>query len=443
MFMLQKAPLIGNGDLTLLALGESGARMWMGDALLESIAWKQKNSQFDIVLTAGEAQESLCLSLQYNTDLFERETIRRMLARFETLIAGILTAPHEAVNFLSMLDAAERRQLMFASNGHATGPRTDPGAEGECIHTLFEIQAHRTPVATALVFNDEEISYEDLNRRANQVAHYLRRCGVGPESPVAICMERSLEMVIGILGILKADGAYVPLAMTYPHDRLLTLLSNCGASVLVSKQWISALCGHFSVRPVEVVCLDTERQQLLDEDGSTPENHTTAQNAAYLIYTSGSTGGPKGVMVQHGSVANLFAGMDRVIGCHPEDTLLAVTSISFDNSGLELFWTLTRGARVGLLSEQMPNPGLPSTHPHVAREIQFSLFYFSSDSPGTQAAQYRLVTEGARFAAPNGFTAVWTPERHFHEFGVLYPNPSVMSAMLAGITERIAIPARR
>src|SRR5258708_38629339 len=146
-------------------------------------------------------------------------------------------------------------------------------------------------------------------------------------------------------------------------------------------------------------------------------------------------------MVQHGSVANLFAGMDRVIGCHPEDALLAVTSISFDISVLELFWTLTRGGRVVLMSEQMLNPGLPSTHPPVAREIQFSLFYFASDSPGTQAAQYRLVTEGARFADRNGFTAVWTPERHFHEFGGLYPNPSVTSAALATVTERIQLRA--
>lgn len=435
MFMLHKAPAVADTDLALFALGEPGGELHLGDILLESLEFAPQAAQFDLTLAVAEASGSLHASLQYNTDLFDASTVTRMLGHFASMLEGAILHPEQPVALLPLLTEAERQQLLVEwNNTSAAGPEA-----GTCIHHLFESQAARTPHAAALVFERLAFTFDELNRLANRAAHHLRSLGVGPETPVAVMLERSPNLVVSLLAILKAGGAYVPLDPAYPPDRLSYMLNDCGAQVLIADRHLASVVAGLDSRAIHTVLLDSACQSFAYEDDHNPINVATGQNLAYIIYTSGSTGVPKGVMVQHSSVVNFFGGMDRSVQCSERDTLLAVTSISFDISVLELFWTLSRGARVVLLRDPAASPvSLPR---RFSKQMQFSIFYFASDSPEPQADKYRLILEGAKFADRHGFTAVWTPERHFHEFGGLYPNPSVLSATLAGITERVQIRA--
>ena len=433
MFAFQKSPLLNKEGLAAFALGEEGGRMKLGELVLESMPVAQRVAQFDLTLLMAEVAGGLTGSLQYNTDLFEAATIARMAGHFESLLQGISADPHQRLVDLPLLTDAESRQLIDEWN--ATGSEVSQPA---LLHELFEAQARRTPDSIAVVWNDEEVTFRDLNRRANQLAHYLKRLGVGPETLVGICVERSVEMVVGLLGILKAGAAYVPLEPSYPKERLAFMLADAGIAVLLTQQKLAQ-----GVHPGEVqtVLLDASQRLIAQEKETNVDSGVTPSNLAYVIYTSGSTGKPKGVMISHEAVINFCHGMDQRVGCDASDTLLAVTGISFDISVLELFWTLTRGAKVVLISEEAGGASGRPKLPKIRREMQFSLFYFASNDAEATTDRYRLLMEGAKYADQHDFAAVWTPERHFHAFGGLYPNPSVMSAALAAITERVQIRA--
>jgi natural product biosynthesis luciferase-like monooxygenase protein len=396
---------------------------------LEPLPLAQQVAQFDLTLTVSESRGAVTASLEYSTDLFEAATIERMAGHYQTLLRGIAARPAQRVSDLPLLTEGERRQLL--TDWNAT-ERDFP--EERCVHELFEQQAERTPDAAAVVFEDEQLTYGELNRRANRLANHLRRLGVGPESRVGICVGRSTELVVGLLGILKAGGAYVPLDPEYPQGRLGMMLEEAGLAALVTQR---RTLTRLPPQPVQTVCLDSDRERVGQESDENPVNLTSSNNLAYVIYTSGSTGRPKGVMLCHRGVVNFFVGMDERLGCRSSDTLLAVTSVSFDISVLELLWTLARGARVVILGEQAASPA--ARRGGSDRRLQFSLFYFASDDSEATGDKYRLLLEGAKFADRHGFTAVWTPERHFHAFGGLYPNPSVVSAALATVTERVQL----
>ena len=306
----------------------------------------------------------------------------------------------------------------------------------DCIHHAFEAQVARTPDAIALSFEAEELSYAALNARANQLAHVLISMGVGPDMPVALCARRSPGLVVGALGILKAGGAYVPMDPDYPSDRLAHFLSDSGARVIVSER---ALRDSLPTHQGDIVLLDTDAR--LDQAPDTnPQTDVTADHLAYLIYTSGSTGRPKGVMVEHGNVANFFAGMDERIAHDPPGVWLALTSLSFDISVLELFWTLARGFKVVLQGDADRTMVARGAGPVSDRRMDFSLMYWGNDDgPGPQ--KYRLLLEGAKFADTHGFCAIWTPERHFHAFGGPFPNPAVTGAAVAAVTRNLAVRA--
>jgi natural product biosynthesis luciferase-like monooxygenase protein len=241
-------------------------------------------------------------------------------------------------------------------------------------------------------------------------------------------------MLVGLLGILKAGGAYVPLDPTYPNERLALMVEDAGISVLLTQE---RLRGSLPAGDARVVCLDRGRPTWRGlgraASGVKPEN------LAYVIYTSGSTGKPKGVMVEHRNVVNFFAGMDRDLGREP-GVWLAVTSISFDISVLELFWPLTAGFKVVIQGDEDRAPARPRPR-REGRDLDFSLFYFANNNGGDARETYEILVEGTKFADSHGFSAVWTPERHFHPFGGIFPNPSVASAFLAGITGRVHIRA--
>src|SRR5688572_13018847 len=330
-----------------------------------------------------------------------------------------------------------------------------------CLQWRLEAAVDRSPEAVALIDGTVEVTYAELERRTNQVARHLRRLGVGPEKLVGICTARTADMVVGMLGALKAGGAYVPLDPAYPRERLAFMLEDAAAPVLLTQERLLELLPDYRG---SVVCIDrVEAAGGPDEDvlaggRVNPDEVLRPDHLAYVIYTSGSTGRPKGVMVEHRNVMNFFAGMDARLlpaaeGTASPGTWLAVTSLSFDISVLELLWTLSRGFAVVIHSESRTAapaaPAVPAIAPASApaRPLEFSLFYFSADAEADATAsngpgsRYRLLLEGARFADTHGFTAVWTPERHFHAFGGLYPNPSVTGAAVAAVTSRIQIRA--
>lgn len=434
MLMFQRSHLRGGAGLASFALGESNALLNLQGLELESISLNQRIAQFDLTLIMAEVGDQLEASLQYNTDLFDAGTIVRFAEHFVTLLEAAIANPDLDVSEMPLLTKAQRHQMLNEWNRtRADYPRD------LCIHHLFEAQVDRSSDAIAVVFEDAELSSGELNRRANQLAHHLLALGVEPGMRVGIWIERSLEMMVGLFGVLKAGAAYVPLDPAYPGERLALILAEAKTAALITK---SRLLGSLPEQRNRTVCLDLDWDAIARESEENPLSGAIPQSIAYTIYTSGSTGKPKGVMITHRSVVNFFDGIDRSAGRGDQDVMLAVTSISFDISVLELFWTLTRGIKVVLLSEEAVVRTSPQARQaRRQKDLQFSLFYFANSDSADADDKYRLLLEGAKFADRHGFAAVWTPERHFHAFGGLYPNPSVISAALAVLTERIQLRA--
>jgi natural product biosynthesis luciferase-like monooxygenase protein/amino acid adenylation domain-containing protein len=432
MLVFQKAQLLEEEGLGSFTLGETGARMQLGGLSIESLALQQRVAQFDLTLTVTEIEKGLSATLEYNTDLFEAATIARMVEHFQILLNDIGTNPSRRISSFKLLTAEERQQLVKWNDTAADF------SAGSAIHELFEEQVARTPESVALIFEEHELSYDQLNRRANQLARYLQLLGVGADSRVALLLNRSVEMVVALLAILKAGAAYVPLDPTYPTERLESVIDASGIKVILTNQ---TLIEGLSRNGAEEVLLDNDWERISQEQSTNLTSRVVPENLAYVIYTSGSTGKPKGVMISHRNVVNFFTGMDKCLGDEKPGVWLAVTSISFDISVLELLWTLSRGFRVVVQREQPVHVAQLPAKKTVNRPMEFSLFYFASDGTGGSENRYRLLFEGSKFADENGFLAVWTPERHFHAFGDLYPNPSVTGAAIAMITKRIQIRA--
>ena len=367
--------------------------------------------------------------LHYDANKITAEDARAMAERVHAIAERIAVLPGTAMlQQVPALTDQEREQVLYGWNG--TGTPFDP----VCMHNAFETQVDRTPDAVALVCDAVSLTYSELNARANKAAHVLIGLGVAPGMLVGLCLHRNLDLVVGALAILKAGGAYVPMDPAYPADRLALFMQDSGAKVVVTQ---TGLVASLETYGAQILCLDADPRLGL-ADVANPKTAVSPADLAYVIYTSGSTGRPKGVMVEHRNVANFFVGMDQRLG--PDGGVwLAVTSLSFDISVLELFWTLARGFKVVLASDE--NRALVSgggTGP--VQPMDFSLYYWGNDD-GAGAKKYQLLLEGAKFADTNGFCAVWTPERHFHAFGGPYPNPAVTGAAVAAVTKNIAVRA--
>ncbi|WP_257475544.1 AMP-binding protein [Bacillus sp. FDAARGOS_1420] len=297
-------------------------------------------AKFDLSLTAYEVDEGLFVSFEYNKDLFDSSTIARMADHFENWLNEIAFHPDKSYTKLSMLSDTERKQLLEEWND------TDVVYGHESmIHELFEKQVARTPDAVAVVYEGGKLTYQELNEKSNQLAHYLQKRGIGPESLVGICIERSPDMIIGLFGILKAGGAYVPLDPSYPENRLRYILENSQIQVLLTKEALQ----DWLPKDIQAICLDRDQVMISKESNLTPVSEVTANNLAYIIYTSGSTGNPKGVMIEHHSVINRLQWMQKKYPLSEEDAILQKTPFSFDVSVWELFWWSFVGARVCLL----------------------------------------------------------------------------------------------
>jgi aspartate racemase len=306
-------------------------------------------AKFDLTLSMVEDAEGLKGTFEYNTDLFDEATVTRMADHFQVLLEGVVADPDQRLSGLPLLTDVERHQLLVEWNEtQAEYP------EDKCIHELFEAQVEQTPEATAVIFEEERLTYQKLNCRANQLAHHLRGLGVGPEVLVGICLERSLEMVIGLLGILKAGGAYVPLDPAYPKERLASMLEDAEVPVLLTQ---ARLAPELPDHGAKIVSLDTDWTIIARESDQAPVSRTTADNLAYVIYTSGSTGKPKGVQILHRAVVNFLTSMRRQPGLTDQDALLSVTTLSFDIAVLELFLPLSVGARTVVVSREVAVDG--------------------------------------------------------------------------------------
>lgn len=304
-------------------------------------------SQLVMVISKDDAH-STC-RWAYDPRLLDEDSVNSMLHQFITLLHGVTANAEQPLMALPLLTEAERYQLLVTWNDTAIDYPKEV-----CLHQLFEAQVERTPQAIAVVFDphpqdafggsqEEHLTYWELNRRANQLAHHLRRLGVGPETLVGICMERSLEMVVGLLGILKAGGAYVPLDPAYPKERLAFMVGDAQSPVLLTQQaLVEALpkCGR------RMVCLDTVWGTIASESDENPRSGVTPDNLAYVIYTSGSTGRPKGVMISHRAICNHMLWMQMTFPLTETDAVLQKTPFSFDASVWEFYAPLLAGARL-------------------------------------------------------------------------------------------------
>jgi amino acid adenylation domain-containing protein len=318
-----------------------GFRMAMGGQPVELFPLEHHIARTELELTMVEAGGGLMSCLLYNTDLFDAATIVRLAGHFETLLKGIVADRRQRLADLPLLTAAQTRQLVVDWNETASAPPDE-----SCIHQLFEAQAERTPEATALESPDGLMTYRELNRRANQLAHYLRGLGAGPETLVALCVERSPEMMIGLLGILKAGCAYLPLDPAYPKDRLAFMVDDAQASLVLTEQRLAdRVPADGSAR---IIALDAHAGSIsLQSDANCPSG-VRPGNLAYVIYTSGSTGKPKGVEIEHRGVCNLARAQARAFDVRSDSRVLQFASLSFDASVSEIFMALTTGAALCL-----------------------------------------------------------------------------------------------
>ncbi|MEW7293170.1 amino acid adenylation domain-containing protein [Aquimarina sp. 2304DJ70-9] len=383
-------------------------------------------SKLDLSLQVYEATDELQLQFEYSTQLFKEETIQRFISYFNEIISEVTSNPVIAINDIETLPEKEKQTLLVEFN-----TTTKDFSEQETVVSLFEKQALKTPNKIAVVYEGQTLTYQDIDEKSNQLAHYLKNsCQIEKNDVVGFMMDRSESLVIGLLGILKAGAAYLPIDPAYPKERISYVLQDSGAKVLLIDEEIES---EVTIDK-KVVYLS----QTVNEKKTNPSNHIRPDDTCYLIYTSGSTGKPKGVVITHQNVVNFIAGISDRIPATEKDAMLAVTSTSFDISVLELFWTICNGVEIVIHPSNVSLSGLDR---YVAGEdlsMDFSLFFFSSYN-NKEADKYNLLLESAKFADKAGFNAVWTPERHFHEFGGLYPNPSITSAALAMITDQVEL----
>jgi amino acid adenylation domain-containing protein len=339
MFAVQNAPVaplkLAGIEITPLEFPDAGP-------VPLGIPWRA--TRVDLEAHLWEQPDGLLATLAYNTDLIDKATVVRMLGHFQALLEGIVIDPDRRVSDLPLLTAPELRQVLVEWNDTARQFPADLR-----VDELFEAQVERTPDAVALVFGDQHLTYRELNRRANQVARYLRGPGVGPEVIVGVCLNRSLEMVVALLGVLKAGGAYLPLDPTLPGERLAFMVQDARVPVIVTEQQLAT---RIAAHDARVILIDSDWGQIARQQGDKPVAGAKPENLAYVIYTSGSTGNPKGVMVEHKGVSNLCQVLVQTFDVGPGSRVLQFASLGFDASVTEIFMALVSGAALYLAPQE-------------------------------------------------------------------------------------------
>ncbi len=390
----------------------------------------QQESQFDLILEAVRTADGLRLAFKFRRDRYSRRSVRGLRETYAFFLDSLRSrGERDSLFTAELLTPAQLEERARWNDTEREFPRDAR------IDAAILDQVERTPDRIALVFEDRRLSYLELQERILELARRLRSRGAGPGVRVGIYLRRSLEMAIALPAVLAAGAAYIPLDPDYPAERLAFITQDADLQLIISDEGETP--PGFAPGDPRLISPQPDEAESLSAigDGATGGRQARPEDPAYILYTSGSTGRPRGVVVSHRNVVNFFAGMDDRIepGTDHPGVWLAVTSISFDISVLELLWTLSRGFTVVIQADDAP----PT---RSVRELDFSVFYFAGDdSAGSDA--YRLLLEGAKFADDRGFAGVWLPERHFHRFGGLFPNPSVTAAALAVLTKRIRIRA--
>jgi amino acid adenylation domain-containing protein len=316
---------------------------------LSQFEFDSKTAKLDLEFHLWQDLESLKGQVVYSTDLFDDITMTRMLRHFQTLLESIVANPDQRLTDLPLLTGNERQQLLIDWNNTRR-----EYTENKCFHQLFASQVEKTPDAIALVFEQKQLTYREVNNQANQLAHHLQQMGVSPDVLVGICLERSLLMIVALLGILKAGGAYVPLDPSYPQERLKFILEDAKVSVLLTQQQFVEL---FENSVVSVVCLDKDGEAIASQSQENPASCVTFSNLAYVIYTSGSTGQPKGVLIEHQGLSNLVEAQIEVFNLQPGHRILQFASLSFDAAIFEIVMALGTGAALYLAKKEFLLPG--------------------------------------------------------------------------------------
>ncbi|HLP89583.1 MAG TPA: amino acid adenylation domain-containing protein [Nostocaceae cyanobacterium] len=331
MFILQNAPM---------------GKLELPDLTFTPLEMEQVTAKFDLSLSIIEAEQEIIGLWEYRTDLFTAETINRMVGHFQTLLTNILANPQQNLAQIPILTVKEQQQLLTQLNHNPVEFN-----QAKLVHQLIELQAEKTPDAIAVVWEDEHLTYRELNQKSNQLAHYLQSLGVKPDVLVGICVERSLEMIIGLLAVLKAGGAYVPIDPNYPQERIKFMLNDTKVSVLLTQQKLIPQLDIPS--QIQTICLDTDREIIGQYSQENPISRVRGNNLAYMIYTSGSTGKPKGVMIEHYSFLNFTQATIHEYQITESDRILEFFSISFDAAVESIYPCLVQGATLVLRTDEI------------------------------------------------------------------------------------------
>ncbi|CAH9058833.1 D-alanine--D-alanyl carrier protein ligase [Pseudoalteromonas sp. CIP111854] len=387
----------------------------------------QPVAKYDLDLSAQVNDDGIEFQWLYSKSLFEKSYIETLASQYATLLDNLLSAQHDSIEQLTCISEVERDELITTYNQTTESYQSDV-----LVHALIAQQAARQPHKDALIFNGQRVSYETLEQRTNQLARLIQSSHAVNKGRIGVCLPRSPEMLVAMLAILKSGSAYVPLDPSFPAKRLQATLHQAQCSLLITVKSIASFLEPAGL-PNMLLLDSNEVSEQLSRCSNTSFNEVdvAADDLSYVIFTSGSTGAPKGVMIEHQNLLGFFHAMNQSIGNQEEATWLAMTSISFDISILELLWTLSNGQTVVLAPDRI-------VHTEESKPLDFSLFYFAAD-PVSGHNKYNLLLKGAKFADDNDFTGVWVPERHFHEFGDQFPNPSVAAAAVAATTSRIRI----
>ena len=299
---------------------------------------------FDLTLDMMDDGEQLLGAIEYNSDLFDTATVDRLIGHYKCLLERIVDNPAQSITTLSILSQAEEARLLLGWNDTA-----GEYAEARCFHQLVEAQAQRTPDAIALLYEDQQLTYDEFNRKANQLAHHLKALAIGPEMLVAISMERSLEMMIALFAILKAGAAFLPLDPTYPKERLEFMLEDSEAVLLLTQERVRH---HVASSDTPIIAIDTEWATIAQQSDQNPSCDIRPDHLAYMIYTSGSTGKPKGVLIAHRGVCSMVEAEARQFDIGPGSRVLQFASLSFDASVFEIAMTLPVGGTLCLGSKE-------------------------------------------------------------------------------------------
>lgn len=367
-------------------------------------------------------------TIRFSPDVVSPDDVNRLAIYIANAARKLVEQADQPISDIQIVSAEERMQLINGWN--QTQREYD---ESKCLHHQFEDQVQLRPRDTAIVFEGEQLTYAELNSQANRVAEHLQDQGVGRDSLVGIHVPRSLDLVVATLGVLKAGAAYVPLDPAFPADRIAYMIQDAAMPVVITQTSVREALPDSQATMITIDALP-----ISTTDKGSLSTSVSPDNLAYVIYTSGSTGNPKGVMVEHRNATNFFVGMDEVIDHNTPGVWLAVTSLSFDISLLELLWTLTRGFKVIVHRESRDEKTRASASRPTDRKMGFGLFMWGNDEAGG-SKKYQLLIDGAKYFDQHGFDAVWTPERHFGAFGGPYPNPAVTSAAVAAVTDKISI----